>query len=142
MKIRTASSNEPEIMWFDSTYQGVSEHTNASFGECLLSGGRLNRSTQHFILNGKMECLDWASLFKDGSHRLCIAGPVSNSCHAPGNRRSTHPGPFRPLLAQKTHHRKPPLAPSAASGITSNQGEPDPPLNNRLRVPICFDDGQ
>ena len=34
-----------------------------------------------------------------------------------------------------------PLEPSAKSGLTSIQGEPDPPLQNRLRRPKEFDDG-
>ncbi len=34
-----------------------------------------------------------------------------------------------------------PLEPSTQSGLTSNQDEPDPLLQNRLGRPKCFDDG-
>jgi hypothetical protein len=42
---------------------------------------------------------------------------------------------------QKTDHPKPPLKPSAPSGLTLIQDEPGPPLENRLNSPECFDDG-
>ena len=42
---------------------------------------------------------------------------------------------------KKTDDPETPLEPSAKSGLTSNQGEPDPPLQNRLRRPKDFDDG-
>jgi len=42
---------------------------------------------------------------------------------------------------QETDHPKTPLEPSTQSGLTSNQDEPDPLLQNRLRRPKCLDDG-
>ncbi|MDP6722057.1 MAG: hypothetical protein QGF59_25535, partial [Pirellulaceae bacterium] len=46
------------------------------------------------------------------------------------------------LKDQETDHPKPPLEPSTPSGLTSNQDEPDPPLENRLNSPKGLDDGQ
>ena len=43
---------------------------------------------------------------------------------------------------QETDHPKTPLEPSTQSGLTSNQDEPDPLLQNRLSCPKCLDDGQ
>ena len=43
---------------------------------------------------------------------------------------------------QKTNHPKPPLEISTPSGLTANQDESDPPLENTLTCPKCFDDGQ
>ena len=43
---------------------------------------------------------------------------------------------------QKTDHPKPPFKPPTPSGLISNQGEPEPALENRLRRPKSFDDGQ
>ena len=42
---------------------------------------------------------------------------------------------------QKTHHPKPPLESSTAGGLTANQDELNPPLENTLICPKCFDDG-
>ena len=42
---------------------------------------------------------------------------------------------------QETDHPKTPLEPSTQSGLTSNQDEPDPLLQNKLGRPKCFDDG-
>ena len=42
----------------------------------------------------------------------------------------------------KTHQPKPPLEPSTPGGLTANQDELNPPLENTLICPKCFDDGQ
>ena len=41
---------------------------------------------------------------------------------------------------KKPDNLEPLLEPSTQSGLTSNQDEPDPPLDNVLKGPKCFDD--
>ena len=43
---------------------------------------------------------------------------------------------------QKTDLPKPPFKPPTPSGLISNQDEPEPALENMLRRPKSFDDGQ